>query len=135
MEPTLDIGDIIIIDTKIKEYKKGDIVTYRDTDGTFVTHRIISLRNQEMITKGDNNNTQDKPADVKQLVGKYVFRIKKGQKIFSSLKNPFVIFLIFVNGILFSIFVSIDAHGNIKLDEEEKEYIEFKEYLNKKKNK
>ena len=129
MEPTLAIGDIIIIDTKEKNYKKGDIVTFRDTDGVFVTHRILSINKKEMVTKGDNNNTQDKPASVNQLVGKYVFRIKKGQKLFSSLKNPFVIFLVLVNGILFSVFVSIDKNGNIKLDDDEKEYAEFKEYL------
>lgn len=135
MEPTLKIGDIIVINTKEKKYKKGDIVTFKDTDGTFVTHRILSIHKKEMVTKGDNNNTQDKPASVDQLVGKYVFRIKKGQKIFSSLKNPFVILLILANGILFSIYVSIDKDGNVKLDDAEKEYAEFKEYLEQKKNK
>lgn len=135
MEPTLQVGDIIIIDTKVKDYKKGNIVTFLDTDGTYVTHRLLSINEKEMVTKGDHNNTQDKPADPKQLVGKYVFKIKKGQKIFSSLKNPLVIILILVNGILFSIFVSIDKHGDIKLDAEEKEYVEFKNYLDKKKNK
>lgn len=132
MEPTLAIGDIIVIDTHEKKYQKGDIVTFLDDDGTLVTHRILSIHGKEMITKGDNNNTQDSPSTVGKIVGKYMFRIPKGDKIFSFFKNPLVILLILAIGILFSIFISIDKNGNIKLDEEEQEYAEFKKYLEKK---
>lgn len=132
MEPTLKVGDLIIIDTKYKNYKKNDIVTYYGSEGEFVTHRIQSIKKKTMITKGDNNNTQDKPVNTDKLVGKYVLKINKGQKIISALKHPIIIILILVNGVLFSIFVSIDNKGNIILDDKEKEYIEFKEYMNKK---
>lgn len=135
MEPAIHVGDMIVIDTKIKEYKKNDIITFYDKEGSFVTHRIISINSKEVITKGDNNNTKDEPTALNKIVGKYVFKINNGQKIVSLLKSPIISILILGNGILFCIFVSIDKYGNLKLDEEEKEYEEFKEYLNKKENK
>lgn len=136
MEPTINKGDLIIVDTKIKEYKKNDIVVFYDKEGSFITHRIISINDKEMITKGDNNNTEDEPTSVNKIVGKYVKRINKGQKILYALKSPLVTVLILINGVLICIFVSIDRQGNIVLDEEEKEYGQFKKYLDhKNKNK
>lgn len=136
MEPTINKGDIIIVDTKIKEYKKNDIVVFYDKEGSFITHRIISINDKEMITKGDNNNTQDEPTSINKIVGKYVNKINKGQKILSLLKSPLITVLILINGVLICIFVSIDKQGNVVLDEEEKEYGQFKKYLNhKNKNK
>ncbi len=132
MEPTINIGDIIIVDTKIKKYKKNDIVVFYDQDGSFVTHRIISINDKEIITKGDNNNTPDDPTSINKIVGKYVSKIDNGEKVLSALKSPLVTILILINGVLLCIFLSIDKHGNIVLDDEEKEYEEFKEYLDKK---
>lgn len=131
MEPTLLVGDMIIIDTKIDNYKKDDIITFYDSEGSFITHRIVSINDKEMITKGDNNNTNDDPSSTDKIVGKYVFKIPKGQKIVSGLKSPIIAGLILLNGVLFCIYVSIDNKGNLILDEEEKEYEEFKEYLKK----
>lgn len=132
MEPTIHIGDMIVIDTKVEEYKKNDIITFYDDEGSFVTHRIISINSKEVVTKGDNNNKKDEPTPLNKIVGRYVFKINNGQKVVSLLKSPIIAFLILGNGILLCIFMSIDKYGNLKLDEEEKEYEEFKEYLNKK---
>ncbi len=135
MEPTLHIGDMIIINTKEKTYKKGDIVTFYDKEGSFVTHRIISINEVEMVTKGDNNNKEDQPTNVENIVGKYVFKVSRGQKLLSALKSPLIAVLILINGIFLGIYVSIDKQGNLILDDEEKEYEEFRQYLNKKKKK
>lgn len=135
MEPTLEIGDLIVIDTKVKNYKKDDIVTFYDSEGAFVTHRIISIKGKKMITKGDHNNTEDDPTDMSKIVGRYVLKISKGQKILAALKKPVITILILINGILLCIFMSIDKHGNIILNKEEQEYKEFKEYLDHKNNK
>lgn len=132
MEPTIYKGDMIVIDIKSKKFTKGDIITFYDSEGSFVTHRIISIDKDKVITKGDNNNTEDSPISIDKIVGKYVFRIPKGQKILSVIKNPFIAVLILVNGILLCIFLSIDRKGNLILDDDEKEYEEFKKYLNKK---
>lgn len=135
MEPKLYVGDMIIINTRAKKYEKGDIVTYYDKSGSFVTHRIVSISETEMITRGDNNNRDDEPTDPKNIVGKYVFKIGKGQKIVTSLQKPIFVILILVDGLFLCIYASIDKKGNLILDDEEKEYEEFREYLKGKKEK
>ena len=59
MEPTINIGDLIVINVNDNNYKQGDIVTFRDIEGSFVTHRIINIDDEVMTTKGDNNDTID----------------------------------------------------------------------------
>ena len=56
MEPTIKIGDLIVIDLDDRGYIIGDIVTYYDEFHTFVTHRIVDVREGKFITKGDFNS-------------------------------------------------------------------------------
>lgn len=133
MEPTIHIGDLIVIDTKTKEFKEQDIVTFRDVNGSFVTHRIISLKENEMITKGDYNKSDDGIQSIDTIIGKYKFKISGLGILMTSLKKPFSMFMIFVIGILLCIFVSLDKDGNVILNEEEKEYQEFLNYQKNKK--
>lgn len=135
MEPTLHVGDMIIINTKANDYKKGDIITFYDKNGSFVTHRIVSISEAELITRGDNNNRDDEANVPEKIIGKYVFKIGKGQKVIETLQKPLFVFLILIDGLFLSVFSSIDKKGNLILDDEEKEYEEFKEYLNRKKGK
>lgn len=128
MEPTIHVGDLIVIDTKKTDFNENDIVTFTDDDGSFVTHRIISLNNAEMITKGDNNNSNDPVSSTDSIVGTYVFRLGGMGILLSSLRSPFIMFMIFVVGILVCYFLSLDKEGNLILDESEKEYQEFLDY-------
>ena len=59
MEPTINIGDLIVINTKAKDFEKNDIITFYDVNGSFVTHRLVKIKDDKMITKGDNNNVED----------------------------------------------------------------------------
>ncbi len=102
MEPTIKVGEIIVIDTDAKEYNKGDIVTFYDTNGSFVTHRIVKIDEDQMVTKGDNNKSKDEPIDTKNIVGKYVYKFSHLSMIISFFKNPIVLILILVIGILYS---------------------------------
>ncbi len=36
----------------------------------FITHRIVEVGNGTYITKGDANNTEDKPVEQEQIIGK-----------------------------------------------------------------
>ena len=56
MEPKIKINDLIIIKEK-RNYKKNDIVTYKDENNNYVTHRIVKITKKEVIAKGDANNT------------------------------------------------------------------------------
>lgn len=58
MSPIFRKNDIIIIQEQ-KEYKVGDIITYKANNGELVTHRIIEKTENGFYTKGDNNNTKD----------------------------------------------------------------------------
>lgn len=130
MEPTIKIGDMIIINTKVKEFKKGDIVTFYDINNSFVTHRIVEIKDDgEIVTKGDNNDSIDKETILKnKIIGKYQTRIPTLGYIFKSFRNPFVLFMILVIGVLVCIFTSMDKNGDIILTEDEKEYMEFLDY-------
>ena len=50
-------GDFVIVHTE-KSYDVGDIIMF-ESNGNFVTHRIIQVSAQGFITKGDANNAPD----------------------------------------------------------------------------
>jgi len=108
MKPTIEVGELIVIDTNEKNYKKDDIVTFYDVNGAFVTHRIVSIDEDKMITKGDNNDSKDDPTDVDKIVGKYVCKIPFLGAVLSVIQKPVILFLILVIGILYSYLVSTE---------------------------
>lgn len=124
MEPTIKIGDLIVINTNEKSYKKNDIITFCDNEGNFVTHRIISINNKSMITKGDNNEVEDEAISTKNIIGKYVFKISGMGKLLSSLRNPLVMIIIFATGGAICLIVSMSTTLFT-----EKEYNDYQSYL------
>lgn len=46
----------------------GDVALYRDTDGLFVLHRVISLSPEGYILRGDRNIDADEPVRQEQVV-------------------------------------------------------------------
>lgn len=59
-----------------KDIKKGDIVLYRRSNGQFVLHRVVKIKNGEYIMCGDNQYTVEhgiKKDDILALVGR-IFR-------------------------------------------------------------
>lgn len=71
MTGTIDINDMVIV--KITDdIHVDDIVTYLQ-DGYYITHRVISTNDDEIITKGDVNSTEDSPILKKDIIGKVVF--------------------------------------------------------------
>lgn len=129
MEPTIDVGDLIIVNTKYDELKENDIITFYDEKGSFVTHRIIEIKDGEYVTKGDNNNSEDQGTINKDdIVAKYVTRLNGMGKLMASFQSPITMVLILVIGILVCVLVSTDKEGNPIITEEEKEYEEFLKY-------
>ena len=60
MSPAIEVNDLLII-KKCDTYKKGDIITFVDYTNDLVTHRIVAISEEEVLTKGDANNITDKP--------------------------------------------------------------------------
>ncbi len=125
MEPTIHINDFIIVNTNSKEFSENDIITYYDEENNFVTHRIIKIEDDSFITKGDHNDSIDKPISKEQVLGKYVLKFTGAGKILGAFKNPITMILIFIVGLLMCVFISTDKNGNPIIDEDEKEFAEF----------
>lgn len=129
MEPTINVGDLVIINTRDKEVSLDDVVTFTDTSGSFVTHRVSESVESGLITKGDANNAEDEDiVKAENVVGKYVFRIPYFGVIIHSLQNPLTLMLILIIGIIICILASIDKDGIPKdITQEEKEFLELRE--------
>ena len=95
METQIHKGDYIIV-KNTNNYKKGDIVTYKEND-YYITHRIVEINGNKVITKGDANNTNDEEIDKNDIVGKYIFK----HKIINILINYKYIFI----GVILVLFI------------------------------
>ena len=72
MEYGIHRGDYIVV-VKTKNYKEGDVVTYVQ-NGYYITHRIIKMNDNSVITKGDANNVEDGEIDKSDIIGKYIYK-------------------------------------------------------------
>lgn len=125
MEPTINSGELIIIREKDK-YLENDIVTYLDDDGFLITHRIVNIDEDKMITKGDNNNLNDPEVQMKNIQGKVILH--------SKLLGVFVIYilkpLIFIYVIILLIINFKDLKTKERVDTYDKEKTNCEEDCN-----
>ncbi len=83
MEPAMGLGDIAITrEVAPGQVRVGDIVRFRPVSGRgSILHRVVEVRQEGgryvFVTKGDNNNVEDKPWDETQLEGKLVVVVPK----------------------------------------------------------
>lgn len=92
MEPKIKTGDLVFVKSiSFEDVKKGDIITFK-YEGNVVTHRVIDKKEDGFITKGDNNNVQDKDVvGEEDLIGKVLFHIPFLGYITVFLSKPIVI--------------------------------------------
>ena len=82
MRPSLEVGDIVIVEkASADSIKQGDIIQYRE-GGMTIIHRVVDIMEGEgrgkFITKGDANSVHDStPVSPQQLNGKVVLTIPK----------------------------------------------------------
>ncbi len=79
MTPAFRSGDIVVTGPAgsfpAGEIMPGTIVTY-NLAGEMITHRVISIDNDTLVTKGDANEEPDpRPVAMSQVEGTYLFRI------------------------------------------------------------
>lgn len=67
----LHIGDKILVQST-DNYEVGDVITYIEVDGHYVTHRIVSINDGIIVTKGDANQSEDPPIHLDNIMGKMV---------------------------------------------------------------
>lgn len=71
MYPTLKDGDLVVIhrfNPGTHKLRPGDIVLVRAFDGVLL-HRVVEIRENLVITKGDNNPLADEVSNVSDIVG------------------------------------------------------------------
>ena len=103
MYPTIEIGDVVIVKIS-KEVERNDIIVYTDGD-SIITHRLIEKNDNELIAKGDANNSEDKPINENMVLGKVIKIIPKlgtWRKVFTSTEIVgLILILITLFGIVF----------------------------------
>lgn len=80
MEPGIKTGSIIAIkpSSDTTSFQEGDVITFRESEGRLITHRVIEVVKHEVTgqvmyrTKGDNNDAPDLNAVLStNVIGKY----------------------------------------------------------------
>ena len=120
MEPTLNVKDFIIVKESDK-YSVGDIITYKENN-SYITHRIIKINGDTLVTKGDANNSEDKIISKSEVIGKVVKIIPKGGVIKEIILTPKIIFTLLVTLVLINLCFSLTKKENkkdIKLNKDE----------------
>ncbi len=100
MAPTIKKEDIIIVKIN-SDIKENDIITYK-LKGAFITHRVVEIRKDLYITKGDSNNIGDSPIPKKDVVGKVIKTFPKLGIWRDIIMTPKVFILLVITAILFS---------------------------------
>ena len=75
-----------------KEYKVGNIITFKNQKGEIITHRISEIVNTDLqkafITKGDNNIVNDEEiVKYDNIIGKVIYTMPKFGVFMNLLKN------------------------------------------------
>ncbi len=100
MVPEFSAGDVILIKER-DSYKLGDVVTFRDSAGSLVTHRLVGRTQGQFITKGDANNVEDKDLlPPERIVGGLVTYIPGVGQALLFLRTPLGLLLLIVIGFL-----------------------------------
>ena len=103
MANTINIGDIVVV--KVNEaFKENDIIVYKE-ENSFITHRVIKIDGQDLISRGDANNSEDKPIKSDQILGKVIYIIPKigiWRKVLASpeILGMIIIFIILLGIVL-----------------------------------
>ncbi len=130
MSPTLNKGDLAIINTNDLNFKIGDIVAFYDGE-KYVAHRILTISNNEALIKPDDGSKID-TVKLDKIIGKYSFKISFIGDLVILLKNTSVSLAILVIGTIICIFLNL---GNFEEKEKIRELEETKEYEKKLLNK
>lgn len=131
METKIHKGDLIITkDVNPETLKEDDIIAFRDQQDTVTTHRIIEIVEKDgqtyFITKGDNNDSQDKNlVEYDDVEGIYVARIPGLGSIMDTLAQPTTI-VILVLGVTVIFVIAFSISNKKERDIERQEFLEYK---------
>lgn len=104
MEPEVMTGSVCFVNTKAnyEEVETGDVIAFQTALGGLVTHRVISVTEHGLETKGDNNESSDGiSTTADNFRGQTVFSVPYLGYALKALQQPknFIIVIIVVAGI------------------------------------
>lgn len=69
MEPAIEMGSLVVV-KKASSFQKGEVITYQNKKDSRITttHRIMEIKDDEFITKGDANDAVDSNPVAKDLI-------------------------------------------------------------------
>jgi signal peptidase I len=110
MKPRFHSGDLAVV-RLAGDYRVGDVVAYRSKVlHVVVLHRIVAIKGDRYVFKGDNNNfvdpTQPRRAD---LVGKLTLRVAHGGRVLRWLHTPLMAALL-IGGMALLFFMGAKHH-------------------------
>lgn len=98
MEPTLSVGDLLIVREQ-DGYRTGDVVVYQ-SGTTPVVHRIMEISDETVITRGDANNANDEPFPVTAIKGQVIGVIPLVGYVVWALKSPVAVIIMLAAAVL-----------------------------------
>ena len=118
MKPELSKGDLIFV-SEGESYAERDIVVFQE-GSMLVVHRIIKIDGDNVTTKGDANNSEDEPINVKDIKGRVVAGIPYVGDVVNVIKSPVGTVCIIALAI---ILIEIPRRNEKKKDDEEKQKV------------
>lgn len=106
MVDAIHIDDYVFVKLT-KNVSENDVISFK-SNGIVVTHRIIKIDNDKIITKGDANNVIDKAITIDNVIGKVVYIGKGYGTILKTLSTPIVFITLFATILLFSYYFSLN---------------------------
>lgn len=92
MEPNIGVGALVVArEAEPESLEVGDVITYRLSGDTLVTHRIIEINAAEknVLTQGDANDIPDgAPVPYEKIVGKVLFSVPLLGYLTMYIKTP-----------------------------------------------
>jgi signal peptidase len=77
MSPTFNTGSIVGVGPiSYEQIKQGDIITFKDPEGRTITHRVLEITENGLVTKGDANDAKDTALVTKdRVIGEVQFSV------------------------------------------------------------
>lgn len=116
MEDSINVDDYVIVKIT-KNVGLGDIISFK-ADKMIVTHRIIEIDDEKIVTKGDANNSVDNPIDKNQVIGKVVYIGRNYGKVLKIISEPIVFISFFATIVLFNLVFYDEKKERSEKDEE-----------------
>lgn len=126
MEAEICTGDLVIVkEVDPSILKKHDIIAFKE-DEIVITHRIVDIIEEngikKYITKGDNNNTQDKGYVVdEQVEGLYQFKISGLGNLAVFIQTPIGMVVSLSIPVLLLILVQMSENKKMQNEKNQKE--------------